>query len=64
MMTIKVKFLIPKTASLETEKQIIITHHKDILFTQPSNITGHTPCSQEEADTRIFLHILDTANHG
>ena len=22
------------------------------------------PCTQEEADTRIFLHVSDTAKHG
>jgi len=33
-------FLSLKTVTLETEKQIIITHHKDILCTQPRNTTG------------------------
>ena len=56
--------LILKTASLEAEKQIIITQHKDILFTQPRNTTGLAPCTQEETDKRIFLHVLDAANHG
>ena len=49
--------------TIETEKQIII-HHKDILCTQPRNTTGLAPCTQEEADTRIFLHVSDAANHG
>ena len=57
-------FLSLETASIETEKQVIITHHKDILCTQPRNTTGLAPCTQEEADTRIFLHVLDAANHG
>ena len=38
-------FLILKTASLETEKQIIITHHKDIPFTQPRSKTSLAPCT-------------------
>ena len=57
-------FLSLKTANLETEGQIIITHHKDVLCTQPRNTTALAPCTQEEADTRIFLHVLDAANHG
>ena len=57
-------FLSLKTASLETESQIIITHHKEVLCTQPRNTTGLAPCTQEEADTRIFLHVADAANHG
>ena len=57
-------FLSLKTANLETEGQIIITHHKDVLCTQPRNTTALAPCTQEEADTRIFLHVSDAANHG
>ena len=59
-------FLILKTASLETQKTklIIITHHKDIRFTQPRKTTGLAPFTQEEADTWISLHFLDAANHG
>ena len=57
-------FLSLETANIETEKQVIITHHKDILCTQPRNTTGLAPCTQEEADTRIFLHVSDAANHG
>jgi len=57
-------FLSLETATIETEKQIIITHHKDILCTQPRNTVGLAHCTQEEADTRIFLHVSDAANHG
>jgi len=51
-------FLSLETANIETEKQVIITHHKDILCTQPRDTTGLAPCTQEEADTRIFLQVL------
>lgn len=35
-----------------------------MLCTQTRNTTSLVPCTQEEADTRIFLHVLDVANHG
>ena len=57
-------FLSMKTANLETEGQIIVTHHKDVLCTQPRNTTGLAPCTHEEADTTMFLHVSDAVNHG
>ena len=57
-------FLSMKTANLETEGQIIVTHHKDVLCTQPRNTTGLAPCTHEEADTRMFLQVSDAVNHG
>jgi len=48
----------------DTERQIIATYHKDVLCTQPRDTTGLAPCTQEEADTRIFLHVSDAAKHG
>jgi len=35
-----------------------------VLCAQPRNTTALAPCTQEEADTRIFLHVSDAANHG
>ena len=57
-------FLSLKTVSLETDNQVIVTHHKDVICTQQRNTTNLAPCTQEEADTRIFLHVSDAANHG
>ena len=57
-------FLSLKTVSLETDSQVIVTHHKDVICTQQRNTTNLAPCTQEEADTRIFLHVSDAANHG
>lgn len=57
-------FLSLKVASLETESQIIVTHHKDVLCTQPRDTTDLAPCTHEEADTRMFLHVSDAVNHG
>ncbi len=58
-------FLSLKTASLSTEStQIIVTHHQDVLCTSPRMTTSLAPCTQEEADTRMFLHVSDAVNHG
>ena len=59
-------FLSLKLASLKTGSQIIATHHKDVVCTQPRDTTGLAPRrpTQEEADTRIFLHVSDAVNHG
>ena len=57
-------FLSLKIANLETEGQIIVTHHKDVLCTQPRNTTGLAPSTHEEADTRMFLHVSEAVNHG
>ena len=55
-------FLSLETSKLHTESQIIITHHQDVLCTHPRNTTSLAPCTQEEADTRIFcmLQTLST----
>ena len=42
-------FLSQKPSKLETESQVIATHHEDVLCTQPRNTTNLTPCTQEEA---------------
>ena len=57
-------FLSLQVANLQTEKQIVITHHKDVLCTQPMNTTGLAPCTHEEADTIMFLHVSDATSHG
>src|SRR5688572_820283 len=59
-------FLSQQIAKLktDTERQIIAIYHKDVLCTQPRDTTGLTPCTEEEADTRIFLHVSDAAKHG
>ena len=57
-------FLSIKIASLASEKQVICTHHKEVLCTQPHNTASLAPCSQEEADTRIFLHVQDAVSNG
>ena len=50
--------------ALQTEKQVISTHSVDVLCTQPCDTTGITPCTHEEADTRILLHVSHAVNQG
>lgn len=57
-------FLSQQTATLETEAQIIATHHTDVLCTQARDTSGLAPCTHEEADSRMFVHVLDATNHG
>ncbi|KAK3877040.1 hypothetical protein Pcinc_018219 [Petrolisthes cinctipes] len=57
-------FLATRIATTETEKQIISTNHKEVLCTQPRDVAGLAPCSHEEADTRILLHIQDAVRQG
>ena len=57
-------FLSLQTAKLETDRQVIITHHKEVLCTQSRDTSALAPCTHEEADTRIFLHVSDAVNQG
>ena len=49
---------------LPEDKQIIITKEDRCLFNPNCNSRDIDFCSQEEADTRIFLHASDAAKHG
>ena len=51
-------FLATTMVAIQTEnnQQIITTHRRNILCTQPREVSGLAPCSHEEADTRIILH--------
>ncbi|KAJ8405691.1 hypothetical protein AAFF_G00316710 [Aldrovandia affinis] len=57
-------FLATRIATTETEKQIIITNHQEVLCTQPRDVVGLAPCSHEEADMRILLHVQDAVRPG
>lgn len=57
-------FLATALKALNTTKQVISTHHTDVFCTQPRDTAGLAPCSHEEADTRIFLHLEDVVKAG
>ena len=52
-------FLATSVRATDTDKQIISTHHAEVLCTQSRDTSGLAPCTHEEADTRIILHLHD-----
>ena len=46
---------------LEDQKQVINTKGEDVLSWQPKDTSRLSPCTQEEADTRMLLHAQDAA---
>ena len=57
-------FLATSVTALDTDKQIVSTHHAEVLCTQPRDVSGLAPCTHEEADTRILLHLEDAVKEG
>ena len=58
-------FLCQEAGKIETTgKQVIVTNGKDVLY-YPYSYTSDklSPCSHEEADTRIIVNVAD-AVHG
>lgn len=49
---------------IETEKQVPGTIQSDIVCNQSRNVSRLTPCTHEEADTRIILHLEDAVTDG
>lgn len=47
--------------TVETEKSIITTQGPIALSNQPMDLTGISPCSHEEADTRMMVHLAHAA---
>ena len=59
------QFLAQCIVSLHEEKQVITTKGKDILCSPARNNTTYlTPCTHEEADTRMILHAVDAVQEG
>ena len=50
--------------AIETDKQIISTFHEEILCTQPTDVLGLAPCTQEDADSRIMIHLKGIVMEG
>ena len=57
-------FLATCVTALDAGKQIISTHHAEVLCTQSRDTSGLAPCTHEEADTRILLHLEDAVKEG
>ena len=54
-------FLRREAITLETDKQVISTLLEDVVCRQERNKDGLSPCSHEEADTRMMVHVADAA---
>ena len=50
-------FLASSAAHIVTSKQLISTHHGDVISKNYADVSSLAPCTHEEADTRIFLHV-------
>ncbi|EDO40140.1 predicted protein [Nematostella vectensis] len=49
---------------LDTMKQIITTYEKSVRCTVQRDTTDLSPCSHEEADSRVILHVKDAHDQG
>ena len=56
--------LATSAATIATDKQVISTCHTAVLCTQSRDVSGLAPCTHEEADTRILLHLEDVVKQG
>ncbi|MGH0147547.1 UNVERIFIED_CONTAM: hypothetical protein FKN15_012345 [Acipenser sinensis] len=57
-------FLATNAAAMDTNKQVISTHHSGVLCTQPRDVSGLAPCNHEEANTRLILQVEDAVKQG
>ena len=46
---------------MSTDKVICIIDN-DVIFRQPRDMEGLAPCSHDEADSRVMVHVADAAN--
>ena len=52
-------YLATMAVGIDTSKQVISTHHVNVIFKNRQDTSSLAPCMHEEADTRIFLHLED-----
>lgn len=57
-------FLSDEVMKIETDKTVITTHNENVRCTLQQSVAGLEPCSHEEADTRIFVHVNDAVKNG
>ena len=42
--------------------KVICTIDNDVIFRQPRDMEGLSPCSHKEAESRVMVHVADAAN--
>ena len=52
-------YLATMAVSIDTSKQVISTHHVNVICKNRQDTSPLAPCTHEEADTHIFLHLKD-----
>ena len=57
-------FLADCASSLEVHGQVITTYGQDVQCTSPRETASLSPCTHEEADTRMLLHAADAVQQG
>ena len=49
---------------IDISKQVISTLHVNVICKNWQDTSSLAPCTHEETDTRIFLHLEDAVQHG
>ena len=57
-------YLARQAMTIHSEKQVVSTIGENVVFLQEQNNQMLSPCNQEEADGRIFLHVADAISNG
>ncbi len=57
-------YLATVAVSIDTSKQVISTHHVNVICKNQQDTSSLAPCTHEEADTRMFLHLEDAVRDG
>ena len=53
-----------ETSQIKSNKVIVSTYDDMVVSNGSVNVSTLIPCTQEEADTRIFIHILNASVSG
>ena len=49
---------------IQSEKVIVCTRESGVVSNMPLDTSRLHPCNQEEADTRLFIHVMDASVNG
>ena len=57
-------FLADKICDFQTSSTIIVTNGEDVISKSSESLVDISPCSHEEADTRVFVHAKNATADG
>ena len=57
-------FVASNVAEIETNKHLITTQGNGVRSSNHEDVLTLVPCTHEEVDTRIFMHLKDAVRHG